>query len=256
MQIDWLTVGAQIVNFLILVALLKRFLYRPVLEAMDRREQRIAQQLHEAEEREQQADARARDFQEKSADLERRRQELLEQARDDAETERRDRLQEARTEVERQRERWRAQLEQEWEDVRKSLTRRLAGAVTQAARRALADLADTTLEEAMTRIFRRRLADLSEADRRAIGDGAGAVEIATGFEPDDEMRKALAEGVRERLGRDVRFVRVDGLVGGIELRARGWKMSWTVVEYLRDFEDQLAETIAGTSHHVGQKAEG
>lgn len=250
MEIDWLTVGAQIVNFLVLVALLKRFLYRPVVDAMDRREKRIAQQLREAEQREEQAETRAREFQDKSDDLERRRKELLEQARDEAETDRRERLQEARVEIEQQRERWRAQLEQEWEDVRKSLTRSLAGAVTEAARRALADLADTTLEEAMTRTFGRRLADLSESDRRPIANGTGPVEIATAFEPDDEIRKVLTEMVRERLGRDVRFVRADGLVGGIELRTRGWKMSWTVSEYLRDFEDRLADTIAGASHHV------
>lgn len=250
MQIDWLTVGAQIVNFLILVALLKRFLYRPVLDAMDRREKRIAQQLRDAEQREEQADTRAREFQDKSDDLERRRKELLEQARDEAETERRERLQEARAEAEHQRERWHAQLEQEWEDVRTSLTRRLTGAVTEAARRALADLADTTLEEAMTRTFRRRLADLSASDRRAVADGAGAVDVATGFEPSDEMRRSLTEAVREHLGRDVRFVRADGLVGGIEVRARGWKMSWTVAEYLRELEDRLGDTIAATAHHV------
>jgi F-type H+-transporting ATPase subunit b len=154
-------------------------------------------------------------------------------------------------EIEHQRERWGAQLEQEWEDVRKSLTRRLADAVTEAARRALTDLADTTLEEAMTRAFRRRLADLSESDRHAIADGGGAAEIATAFELQEETRKTLAKAVREGLGRDVRFVRADGLIGGVELRTRGWKMSWTISEYLRDFEDRLAEAMAsGAAHHV------
>ena len=43
MLIDWFTVGAQVLNFLILVWLLKRFLYRPILHAIDAREQRIAQ---------------------------------------------------------------------------------------------------------------------------------------------------------------------------------------------------------------------
>lgn len=250
MEIDWLTVGAQVVNFLILVALLKRLLYRPVLDAMDRREKRIADQLRDAERREREAEAQARDFQERSADVERRRQELLDQARREAEDERRERLEDARTEVAQQRERWRSQLEQEWEDVRKSLTRRLAGAVTEAARRALADLADTTLEEAMARAFRRRLVNLSDADRRAMADGAGAVEIATAFEPDDEMRRTLTAAVRESLDREVQFVHADGLLGGIELRTRGWRTSWTVAEYLRDVEDRVTETIAQTAHRA------
>ena len=42
MLIDWFTVGAQLLNFLILVCLMKRFLYQPVLDAIAAREQKIA----------------------------------------------------------------------------------------------------------------------------------------------------------------------------------------------------------------------
>ena len=42
MLIDWFTVAAQAVNFLLLVWLLKRFLHKPVLAAIDEREKRIA----------------------------------------------------------------------------------------------------------------------------------------------------------------------------------------------------------------------
>jgi len=48
MLIDWFTVVAQVVNFLILVWLLKRFLYRPILNAIDAREKRIATKLADA----------------------------------------------------------------------------------------------------------------------------------------------------------------------------------------------------------------
>jgi F-type H+-transporting ATPase subunit b len=49
MLIDWFTVGAQVLNFLILVWLLKRFLYKPILDAIDAREQRIAAELADAD---------------------------------------------------------------------------------------------------------------------------------------------------------------------------------------------------------------
>jgi F-type H+-transporting ATPase subunit b len=49
MLIDWFTVGAQVLNFLILVWLLKRFLYKPILHAIDAREQRIAKELADAD---------------------------------------------------------------------------------------------------------------------------------------------------------------------------------------------------------------
>ena len=65
MQIDWLTTGAQIINFLVLLWLLKRFLYQPVIRAMDRREEKIAHRIREAEHREQTATAQAQAFQDK-----------------------------------------------------------------------------------------------------------------------------------------------------------------------------------------------
>ena len=49
MPIVWFTVAAQVLNFLILVWLLKRFLYRPILHAIDVREQRIVQALADAD---------------------------------------------------------------------------------------------------------------------------------------------------------------------------------------------------------------
>ena len=55
MLIDWFTVIAQVVNFLILVWLLKRFLYRPILDAIDDREQRIATKIASAEAKEHEA---------------------------------------------------------------------------------------------------------------------------------------------------------------------------------------------------------
>jgi len=49
MLIDWFTVGAQALNFIVLVWLLKRFLYKPVLSAIDAREQRIARASADAD---------------------------------------------------------------------------------------------------------------------------------------------------------------------------------------------------------------
>lgn len=49
MLIDWFTVGAQALNFAVLVWLMKRFLYQPILQAVNAREQRIVQTVAQAE---------------------------------------------------------------------------------------------------------------------------------------------------------------------------------------------------------------
>ncbi|MEQ8493043.1 MAG: F0F1 ATP synthase subunit B, partial [Gammaproteobacteria bacterium] len=55
MLIDWFTVAAQAINFLVLVWLLKRYLYRPILAAVDAREARVMARLTEAQLREREA---------------------------------------------------------------------------------------------------------------------------------------------------------------------------------------------------------
>ena len=66
MPIDWFTVVAQAINFLILVWLLKRFLYKPILHAIDEREKGIAAQLAQAEAKKAEAQKERDDFQHKN----------------------------------------------------------------------------------------------------------------------------------------------------------------------------------------------
>ncbi len=66
MPIDWFTVVAQAFNFLILVWLLKRFLYKPILHAIDEREKGIAAQLAEADAKKAEAQEERNDFQHKN----------------------------------------------------------------------------------------------------------------------------------------------------------------------------------------------
>src|ERR1700685_4022377 len=96
MPIDWFTVIAQLINFLILVYLLKRFLYKPILHAIDEREKGIAAQLAEAEAKKAEAQRERDDFQHKNELFDQERAALLQQAREAAGAERQRLLDEAR----------------------------------------------------------------------------------------------------------------------------------------------------------------
>ena len=69
MLVDWFTVAAQALNFLVLAWLLKRFLYRPVLDAIDAREAAVARQLAEAEATAAQARSQRAEYEQKLAGL-------------------------------------------------------------------------------------------------------------------------------------------------------------------------------------------
>ena len=77
MLIDWFTVGAQAINFIILVWLLKRFLYKPILDAVDAREKRVATELADADAKKAEAEKERDEFQHKNEEFDQQRAALL-----------------------------------------------------------------------------------------------------------------------------------------------------------------------------------
>lgn len=241
MAIDWITVSAQIVNFLILVWLLKHFLYQPIIRAMERREHHISDRLNEAQERESKADEKAHHYQDKSDELERRRDEILDKARAEAEQQKKQMLDEARTEVAETREHWQHQVQQEKEEFLGNLQRQTVEAVKQIAHKALVELADVELEERIIDTFLNRLKSLDKQDRKALSDAEEPVRIITAFELDSTMRGRLTRAVHEHLaaGIDIDYTHSPELLCGIELTRGGRRLSWN----LADFTDELTARI-------------
>lgn len=242
MQIDWLTVIAQIVNFLVLVWLLKRFLYKPIVDAMARREARIASRLDEAVAREEAAEREAREFREKSEALEEARNEKLEEARAAASEEQRRLLGEARAEVDEQRERWLEEVRRERAELGNALRREVAVASIDVARRALSDLADARLEERVVAAFLDRLAESEDARRDLASGSDTGLRLTSSFEFGDEARTRLEEILGPSV--DVEYERDESLICGVALSGRGTKLEWNVAAYAGDVESRIGELLA------------
>lgn len=100
MQISWWTFALQIVNFLILVWLLQRFLYRPVRDILEKRKQLSTQAFAEADKAKKEAEAAQRHYEEARAALAEERQEMLDAAHRSIEGDRAKTLDEAREQTE------------------------------------------------------------------------------------------------------------------------------------------------------------
>ncbi len=106
MLIDPFVVIAQIINFLILVALLKHFLYKPITQAMSARSQRIERQLAAAANKEQDAEAEKKLYLQKQQELEAQKEKWLRTAIREVEQEKEKLAQQAETEVNSMRSQW------------------------------------------------------------------------------------------------------------------------------------------------------
>ena len=250
--VDWWTLGAQVANFLILVVLLRVFLYRRVVRAMDQREKKIASHFEAAEQTQRDAAGHAEQLKREKDELDRTREQMLTEARQQAEEERRKLTQQAREDVRTQAERWREDLDRGKQAFLQEIRDAAGRQVCQIARRALTDLADVELERAMVGVLIRRLGELSSEDRRELAEAAAGEDhglvVTTAWEFPEGRRAGAVEAVKEFLAHDgdVRFETAPELICGIALRAGGREVSWSVDSYIEGMRRQLAETVEET----------
>ena len=124
MLIDWFTVIAQVVNFLILVWLLKRFLYRPILDAIDAREKRIAAKIADAQAKETIAQKQREEYQTKNNVFDQERDAHMNEVIEAAKAERQRLLDTARLESEELRAKLQASLKNEHRNLNETITDR------------------------------------------------------------------------------------------------------------------------------------
>jgi F-type H+-transporting ATPase subunit b len=249
MLIDWFTVGAQVVNFLILVWLLKHFLYRPILDAIDARENRIAKELADADAKKTEAQQERNTFQNKNEKFDNQRATLMSQAKDEAKIERLRLLDEARQAADSLSAKRQETLRNDTHNLNQSISRRAQQEVFAIARKALTDLAGTSLEERMGEVFIRRLREMDDKTKAgfaaALKSASDPARVRTAFDLPVEQRTAIQNAIDATFSAEIhiRFETAPDLVSGIELTTNGQKVAWSIADYLVSLQKGVDELL-------------
>lgn len=249
MQIDWVTIVAQIVNFLILVWLLHRVLYRPLTRAIEARGIEVNRRLAEAEAARHAAETAEEAHHAAIRALEAEREATLQAARDDAGRLRHELTQKAHAELAERRETWQQQLDDEKDAFLDRLRRRAGEAFVTLARRVLAEMADRELVDQIASVFARRLGAMDVAERERLRQSLGpdeAPEILSSLPLSQQARNVVAEAVAEILGESkptLRFRDEAGIDCGIVLALGSRHVGWTIGEHLDALEEEVAQLL-------------
>ena len=201
MQIDATTFVLQLVNFVVLVWILHRFLYRPVLAAIDKRRAAIDKSMDDAKAVRGEAERLRTQFEGRLAAL---------QAKREAD--------------------WKRETEQQALDQAASFAARLLGRV-----------ADPLLDERLVEVFAADLAGwppervdpLAEAARAA----GGRVSVASAHPLSEAARARLARALSERLRIECRpeYALDEALVAGLSVAVGPWLLQANLRDELRVF---------------------
>jgi F-type H+-transporting ATPase subunit b len=237
----------QAINFLVLVWLLQRYLYKPVLAAIAAREQKIAATIKDADTQEGKAKAAGEELRKRNEAFDQERNGLMQQATQAGATERERLFESAR----RDSALLRVKLAQALDAERaQQLSVRTRAEVFALARKALHELAGVGLEDRMVELLIERLRALPEPQRLALsGTPAAQAQVALVRSADDPSapgRSKLEAAIHERLGAGVvvRFETVPELICGLEISVAGQKLPWSVADYLSTLAGDVAALSA------------
>jgi F-type H+-transporting ATPase subunit b len=254
MLIDWFTVGAQALNFLILVWLLKRFLYQPILNAIDAREKGIAARLADAEAKKAEAQKEHDEFQSKNKTFDEQRAALLLKATGDAKSEHDRLLEEAQKQAENVRALQATALRNDQTRLGNEITRAATEQVFAIARKALADLATASLEERVAAVFTRRLAEMDGKLKETLGAALKTSKepsvVQSAFDLPDDQKATIRNALNETFSAEVRvrFETTPITICGIELSANGQKIGWSIADYLTSLDQKVGTLLEGQTN--------
>jgi F-type H+-transporting ATPase subunit b len=250
MLINWFTVAAQIVNFLVLVWLLKHFLYGRIVDAINARESKIAAQVAAAEEKEANAAHQLGLYQSKVAEIEKQREDMLAQARLDAGRQQAEMMAEARARVQAMETKWRDDLVQEREAFLRDLRNRAAAEILAIAQRTVADLACLDVQQCAVETFLQKLRELDQEGWASLG--AGDLVLRSAFDLPEETRAEIQRTIEERreIPAQIQFERAPELGLGVELRGNGRRVGWNSESYLEALERDLKEALEHSPEHA------
>jgi F-type H+-transporting ATPase subunit b len=245
MEINWFTIVAQIVNFFILVWLLKRFLYKPILDAIAKREQKIVDQLNDAEAKKTEAQKEQEEFKQKNLDFEVKKKELMDAAISESKEMQDKLLEKARAEAEALKNHLEKTEKEKRHNREATLAQKVQEEVFSISRKTLQDLSSVSFEEQATAVFINRLKSLKDEDldqfKSAFKDNK--IILRSAFPLSDSQQKQIEEQIIKLLQKEI-ILKVEvseDLIGGIELSTRDYKLSWSISGYLKDLEDRVFE---------------
>jgi len=246
-QIDYFTTIAQIINFLILVYLLRRFMYKPIIKSMYEREQKIISQFKEAEKKKRDAEKEVESHLKMMQELSDKREVMNAKAAEEAQILQTDLMEKVRNNVEASRINWNEAFLRQKQSLLADLTRHAGDEIYAIVRRALQDLADENLEKQIINTFIKRLRNMDAFEKEKFNElyktSMQQITMRSTFEIPEETRRKILEIVDDQIGVGVKmqYEIAPELICGVEMIAHDMRIAWSIASYLNTLETDVVE---------------
>ena len=241
MELSWSTFVLEIINFLILVWILKRFFYKPVLNVIAKRRAEIDDSLNSAEALHADAEKLQRQYEGRLADWDRERQQARAALNQELDAERAKKMAQLQTELEQQREKTRV-VEARHQAV--AMREMEETALKQAARFASRLLAQASGAETEANLVDLVITELSrlpsdrvKALRNSYGQAPDHALVVTAHRLSDQQRQRLEQVLMTIVSPEVnvQFEQNSELLAGVRISVGAWVLAANLRDELEGF---------------------
>jgi F-type H+-transporting ATPase subunit b len=243
MELNWTTFLLEIINFLVLVWILKRFLYKPVLDVIARRRSGIENQLHDAHQLQDEANQLKAEYENRLADWEKERQQLRDKLAQELDEERARQLDKLQKTLAQEREKIQVAESRRQAEVEREIEHRALRQGALFASRLLARAAGPELQTRLVQLF---LEDISSLDddrisglRSQWGETTETIEVISAYPVEKEQQKLIeSELLRIRaLDVPVAFTQNPELLAGLRITIGAWILHIDLRDELKGFAE-------------------
>lgn len=250
MELSWSTFVLEIINFLVLVWILKRFFYKPVLDVIARRREGIEKSLTDAQQTKSEAEKLQEQYQNRLADWDKEKQQARESLMQEVEAERSRKMAELKNDLEQEREKAHVIEQRRQADVERKAEEAALALSTRFATRLLQQAAGPEMETRLVELALNELTDLSDeqiaALRTSYGQAPETAIVVSAFplaeEHHNKLKQAIATLTDQAL--PVQFEQDSELLAGLRITIGNWVLGANLQDELKGF----ATMAQGQSH--------
>lgn len=245
MSINWFEIAAQIVNFFLILFILQKLLYKPVLKAMAERQKKTLQAQVEADKKMDKAIKLIDQYERRISDIEKEKRSILDDAKNQANEIKESLLEKYMVEAEAKRKAYLKEIEDEKFNFTKYLRENLASSAIKVASHILDSISSKELDKEIFNSFVNNLKNLQDKVTNFEIIKEETVNINS-FRELTKTEKATIERIlKEDVGiiNDINYKKDPNLILGFELNLETYTVHANAENYLREIEKEIIKNL-------------
>jgi len=240
-EVNWSTFILEIINFLILVWILKRFLYKPVMDSIVKRRTSIEQSMQEATQKGQEAQALMQQYEHRLEDWEKEKLAAREKLHDEIEQERQQLQKQLHAALAQEKEKANAVAAQQEQEQQRRYEQQAMQNSMRFTSKLLQELTSAELESRLVNHLLEQLSALPDEQRKRLGQALNqhelTAQVQTAFPLPAQQRAQLQQALQAISGRELscQFDQDNNLLAGARIQLGPWLLHANLQDELQAF---------------------